>query len=258
MLLAIDCGNTNVVFSVFDSDTLIVKWRSSTNADKTSDDYSIWLEQLLQREKIQLNDINYVIISSVVPNKNETLRRLCISLFKIEPSFIGSSEINTNLSIQINNPNELGADRVVNAVAAHHDYGGPLIIIDFGTATTFDIIDTEGSYIGGVITPGINLSLDALHQSTALLPRISLRKPVNKSILGKSTVEAMNSGIYWGYVGLIEGIVNKIKKDINLDFKIIATGGLAHLFSDTVNHFFHVDDNLTLKGLMIVHKRNIL
>lgn len=258
MLLAIDCGNTNIVFSIFDSSTIIAKWRTSTNTDKTSDDYSIWLEQLLYREKVKLNRINDVIISSVVPSKNETLKRLCIGLFKCDPLFIGGPELNTNLSIHIDNPIELGADRVVNAVAAQDNYGGPLIVIDFGTATTFDILDGEGSYIGGVIAPGINLSLDALHKSTALLPRISLKKPINQSILGKSTVEAMNSGVYWGYVGLIEGIIKKIKKDIDFNFKIIATGGLAHLFTGIVSESFRVDDDLTLKGLMIVHKRNKL
>ena len=257
MLIVIDCGNTNIVFAVYKDKELIGKWRTATNAEKTSDDYSIWLEQILRRDGVELNNINDVIISSVVPNKNEIFKRLCLTLFKLEPSFIGDSNVKTDLMVLIDNPSELGADRVVNAIAAYNDYPGPIIIVDFGTATTFDIIDNTGSYLGGVIAPGINLSLDALHMSTALLPRISMKTPKSKSIIGKSTISAMNAGIYWGYIGLIEGIINKIREELMYkDFKIIATGGLANFFSKATDLIDKIDDDLTLRGLMIVYQKN--
>ncbi|MCB2108285.1 MAG: type III pantothenate kinase [Rhodobacteraceae bacterium] len=256
MLLAIDCGNTNVVFALYDGDTLVGQWRASTKSERTADEYGVWLTQLLERDGLKPSRVAAAIISSVVPAKNFDLAKLCDNFFGCKARFIGEPGLNLGTEIRIDNPNEVGADRVVNVIAAHATHGGPLIIIDFGTATTFDVVDKAGNYCGGCIAPGINLSMDALHMATALLPRVPVRNPGNAPVVGRSTVAAMNSGVFWGYVGLIEGLVARIKAERGEGMKVIATGGLAPMFADATSVIDGTDSDLTLRGLLAVHNLN--
>ena len=214
MLLAIDCGNTNTGFAVFDNNSCIGKWRTSTNPNRTADEYAVWLTQLLALKSLSLKDINSIIIANVVPETEFNLQYLCEQYFFLQPMIVGDKDLNLGIDIHIDEPSELGADRIVNAVGANDLYEGPLIIIDFGTATTFDITESDGSYAGGLIVPGINLSLEALYNAASRLPRITIEpQPKSKtsnhtySIIGKSTKSAMRSGVFWGYIGLIEGII---------------------------------------------------
>ena len=256
MLMVVDCGNTNIVFALFDNDTLIGKWRTSTNQEKTSDDYVVWLEQIMSRNNINVSYIKGVIISSVVPEKNLIFDSLFNEYLSIKPLIIGQDELETGLLICIENPDELGADRIANSVAAYESYGGSIVIIDFGTATTFDVLDNSGNYCGGIIAPGINLSVDALYRSAALLPKISIKTIKSKNVIGNSTVSAMQSGIYWGYISLVEGLVNRIKQEKKEDFKVIATGGLAELFAESTQVINLTDSDLTIRGLVSIYKRN--
>ena len=209
MLLAIDSGNTNIVFAVFDSDGGVRgEWRSSTDANRTADEFGIWLEQLMKSEGIERADIDAAIIASVVPATLFALKTLCRKYFDCDPQVIREDGIELGLELLVERPDDVGADRLVNAVAAHERYGGPLIVVDFGTATTFDVIDVKGNYVGGVIAPGVSLSLEALHMAAAQLPRVAIKRP--DDVIGTSTVPAMQSGIYWGYVGMIEGLVRRI------------------------------------------------
>lgn len=258
MLLVIDCGNTNIVFAVYNGNDLAGHWRTSTAGEKTSDDYGVWLTQIMQRDGVSNSDITAAIISSVVPNKNRALCRMCEDFFKTTARLIGETDLDLGLKVLLQNPREVGDDRLVNAVAAYESYGGSLIIIDFGTATTFDVIDVEGSYAGGVITPGINLSMEALHMAAALLPKIPVENPGQAPVVGTSTVAAMRSGVFWGYIGLIEGLVARIQAEQNGRHKVIATGGLAPLFAEATNVIEETDDDLTLRGLLAVHQRNPL
>ncbi len=256
MLLAIDCGNTNVVFAVYDGAALLGQWRAATKTDRTSDEYGIWLTQLIERDGIKLTAIRHAIVASVVPGKNFDLKRLCQKYFDIEPKFIGDADVDLGPAPKVDNPKEVGADRVINAVAAHATYGGPLIVIDFGTATTFDVVDASGAYCGGCISPGINLSMEALHMATALLPRLQVRNPGRAPVVGTNTVAQMNSGIFWGYIGLIEGLIARIQAERGGNLKVVATGGLAPLFAEATKVIEHIDPDLTLRGLVAVHKRN--
>ena len=256
MLLAIDCGNTNVVFAVYDGDTLLAQWRAATKTDRTSDEYGIWLTQLVERDGIRLTSITHAIVASVVPGKNFDLKRLCQKYFNVEPKFIGDADVDLGPTPKVDNPKEVGADRVINAVAAHATYGGPLIVIDFGTATTFDVVDDTGAYCGGCISPGINLSMEALHMATALLPRLQVRNPGQAPVVGTNTVAQMNSGVFWGYIGLIEGLIARIKIERGGKLKVVATGGLAPLFAEATKVIEHIDPDLTLRGLVAVHRRN--
>lgn len=254
MLLAIDAGNTNVVFAVHEGGTLLAQWRSATEPNRTADDYMVWLNQLMSRDDIAPGAIDGAIIASVVPQGLYHLKSLCRDYFKCTPLVVGEEGVDLGLEIKMSRPDEVGADRLVNAVAAHHLYGGPLIVVDFGTATTFDVIGKNGSYRGGVIAPGVNLSLDALHAAAAQLPRIGVKRP--DTVIGQGTVSAMQSGIYWGYIGLIESLIARIAGEYGADMKVIATGGLADLFSEGTEAIGEVDPDLTIRGLAEIYRRN--
>lgn len=255
MLLAIDSGNTNIVFAVFDdAGTIRGEWRSSSHAERTADEYGVWLGQLMADAGLTTADIAAAIIASVVPATLFSMKSLCRDYFGCEPLVIGDDGVDLGLEILIDRPEDVGADRLVNAVSAHQQYGGPLIIVDFGTATTFDIIDGAGNYIGGVIAPGVNLSLEALHMAAAQLPRVGIQR--TEKVIGKGTVEAMQSGIYWGYVGLIEGLVKRLEDEHGTGLPVIATGGLAALFSEATDCIKHSDPELTLRGLLAIYQKN--
>jgi type III pantothenate kinase len=254
MLLAIDAGNTNVVFAVWDGEAWRGRWRIATVADRTADEYAVWLLQLMSWEGLAPADIDAAAIACVVPNALYNLRRLCRDRFGVEP-MVTRAELDWGFAIRTDNPREVGADRLVNALAARVRYPRPLAVIDFGTATTFDVVDAAGDYIGGVIAPGINLSLDALHRAAAALPRISISRP--QAVIGRSTVPAMQSGVYWGYVGLIEGIARRIEAELEQALTVIATGGLAPLFMDGTSAIHHLDPDLTLDGLVLLAERNM-
>ncbi len=258
MLLAIDSGNTNIVFAVFAEDgTIRGEWRSSTDTNRTADEFGIWLEQLLKLSNIERAEITSAIIATVVPATLFALKTLCRKYFDAEPLVVGEDNVDLGLEIAIEKPNEAGADRLVNAVAAHQTYGGPLIVIDFGTATTFDVIGESGSYQGGAIAPGINLSMEALHQAAAQLPRIAVSRP--DTVIGKNTVDAMLSGTFWGYVGMIEGLVTRLKQEMSAEaVRVIATGGLAPLFLEHCDVIEAADADLTLRGLMAIYRRNTI
>ncbi len=255
MLLCIDSGNTNIVFAVFDDeDKIRGQWRSSSHSDRTADEFSVWLAQLMDSSKITTADITACIIASVVPATLYSLKSLCRGSFGCEPLVIGEEGVDLSLEVRVERPDDVGADRLVNAVSAHQQYGGPLIIVDFGTATTFDVIGADGSYIGGVIAPGVNLSLEALHMAAAQLPRVGIQR--TPTVTGKGTVEAMQSGIYWGYVGLIEGLVKRLSDEHGNGITVIATGGLAGLFTEATDCIDHSDPDLTLRGLLCVYREN--
>jgi type III pantothenate kinase len=254
MLLAIDSGNTNIVFAVFDGDKRLGEWRAATDAKRTADEYAVWLSQLMKLDGIAPEKIDQAILATVVPEALHSLKTLCRRYFDSEPLVVGEKGVDVGISIKVEAPDEVGADRLVNAASAHERYKGPLIVIDFGTATTFDVVDRDGAYYGGVIAPGINLSLDALHQAAAKLPRIAVERP--EKVIGKRTIPAMRSGIYWGYVGLIEGLVARIKSEFGAEMTVIATGGLAPLFADATKAIHHLDPDLTLRGLAQINKRN--
>lgn len=254
MLLVIDSGNTNTVFAVFDGETLRGEWRSSTRADRTADEYGVWLGQLMDLSGMSRTDISAAIVASVVPANVFTLKSLCRRYFSVEPLVVGEPGVNLGLDVLMDRPEEVGADRLVNAVAAHVQYPGPLVVIDFGTATTFDVVAPNGDYLGGCICPGINLSLEALHMAAAQLPRVAIGRP--QAVIGKATVPAMKAGIYWGYVGLIEGLVHRISEEFGAPMTVIATGGLAPLFHEATQAIHHLDQDLTLRGLLEIYRRN--
>ena len=256
MLLAIDSGNTNIVFAVYDrADTLRGSWRASTEAKRTADEYAVWLTQLMALEGLTPADIGGAIIANVVPATMYALETLCARYFDVTPLVIGAPGVDLGIEVRVERPDQVGEDRVVNAVAAHARYGGPLIVIDFGTATTFDVIGEDGAYEGGVIAPGINLSLEALDRAAAKLPRIAIKEPPQR-VIGQATVPAMESGAYWGYVGLIEGLVTRIKAEDGRALKVVATGGLAPLFARATDCIEEVDLDLTLRGLLAVYRAN--
>lgn len=254
MLLAIDSGNTNTVFAVYDGETRRGEWRASSDAKRTADEYGVWLTHLMALEKLARGDIGAAIIATVVPETLFSLKTLCRRYFNCDPLVIGEPNVDIGVRILVDYPEDVGADRLVNAVAAHSRYGGPLVVIDFGTATTFDVVDSAGNYYGGVIAPGINLSLDALHRAAAKLPRIAVQRP--GQVIGKRTTQAMMSGIYWGNVGLIEGLVARIEREFGARLTVVATGGLAPLFADATKVIQHLDPDLTLRGLAEIHRRN--
>ncbi len=255
MLLAIDCGNTNIVFAVFDDKGEVRgEWRSSTDPNRTADEFGIWLEQLMQLEGVGRDDIDAAILATVVPAGLFSLKTLCRNYFGCDPLVVGEDGVELGLKILVERPDDVGADRLVNAVAAHEKYGGPLIVVDFGTATTFDVVDKDGNYVGGVIAPGVNLSLEALHGAAAQLPRVAVSRP--EQVIGKATVPAMQSGIFWGYVSLIEGLVGRIGKETGVEMRVVATGGLAPLFAESVSCIEASDPDLTLHGLLAIHRLN--
>lgn len=254
MLLAIDAGNTNIVFAVHDGKEVRAQFRAVTKDNRTADEYYVWLAQLMQLEGIEPKEISAAIISSVVPPALFNLRRLCAKYFNQSAIVIGEPEVDLGLAINTDRPRAVGADRIVNAVAAYKDYGGNLIVIDFGTATTFDIVGSGGSYEGGVIAPGVNLSMEALHLAAAQLPRIAVERP--QSVIGRDTIPAMQSGIFWGYIALVEGLVARIKTEYGMPMKVIGTGGLAHLFRHSTTTIEFVDHDLTIRGLNYIYQRN--
>ena len=256
MLLVIDAGNTNTVFAVFAGEELCGQWRMATDSRRTADEYAVWLLQLMQLGGLKRENIDAAILSSVVPQVNFALKMLARHYFATELLIVGEPQVILGTQAKIDRPREVGADRLVNAVAAWHKYHKSCIIIDFGTATTFDVVDTEGNYIGGVIAPGINLSLHALHQAAARLPTIAIEKP--PAVIGKDTVLAMQSGIYFGYTGLIEGIVKRIKEEYSAISLVIATGGLAPLFARGSSTIDVLENDLIIQGLKIIYGRNLV
>ena len=264
MLLVIDCGNTNTGFAVYKECQCMGSWRTSTNVNRTADEYAVWLSQLLALKGLKIENIKGIIIANVVPEITFNLVTLCERYFEIRPMIVGDPEVDLGIDIDIHDPKEVGADRIVNAVGALDRYQGPMIIVDFGTATTFDVVDFDGTYRGGVIAPGINLSLEALYNAAARLPRISIVEPKNntsrvkiENVIGKSTKSAMHSGIFWGYIGLLEGIVMRIKQEFAKPMNVIATGGLANIFFEKTDSIDHLDEDITNAGLVLIYKRNI-
>ncbi len=253
MLLVIDAGNTNIVFAVHDGQGWRGIWRIATDPQRTSDEYAVWLLALLGFAGLKPADIGRAVIGTVVPAALYHLRRLCRDWFSAEP-LVARSSLDWGFRIDVEAPAEVGADRLLNALAAYHIYHQPLVVIDFGTATTFDVVAADGAYQGGVIAPGINLSIEALHQAAARLPRIGIGRP--QAVIGRDTVSAMQSGIFWGYVGLIEGLVARIAREFDQTLRVIATGGLAPLFSEGTTIFDRIEPDLTLDGLRMLADRN--
>jgi type III pantothenate kinase len=257
MLLAIDAGNTNVVCAVLDGREIRARWRIATDARRTADEYAVWLHQLMALEGIDRTAIEAVIIATVVPRALHNLQVLASKYFGKEALIAGRPPVEFGVAIDVAEPESVGADRVVNAIAAHAAHPGDLIVIDFGTATTFDVVDFTGTYKGGVICPGINLSLDALVAAAAKLPRIAIEAPPpGSTIIGHTTEEAMHSGIYWGYIAMMEGMVARITREIGRATKVIATGGLATLFDEHSDIFDAIEPDLTISGLAILYERS--
>ena len=256
MLLAIDVGNTNIVFGVYKGNRLLYDWRIATDKNKTSDEYGLLFEQIFRYNSMSSDDVDDVIISSVVPTLMHTLSAMSVKYFNKEPFVVGPG-IRTGMNIKYENPRELGADRIVNAVAAYEKYGGPLIIVDFGTAITFCAISKEGDYLGGVIAPGIKISSEALFLQTAKLPKVELVKP--KNVIGKNTVNSIQSGLVNGYIGLVDYIIEKMieeMKDEGEVKNVIGTGGFATLIGSESKYINKIDKMLTLEGLRIIYERN--
>ncbi len=253
MLLAIEQGNTNTLFAVHDGESWIAQWRTATEASRTADEYAVWLTQLLSMRGIDLAALTGCIISSVVPQSIFNLRNLSRRYLAVEPLVIGDN-VELGIPVRITKPSEAGADRLVNAIGAHLAYPGDLIVIDSGTATTFDVIAADGAFEGGVIAPGINLSLQALHEAAAMLPRIAIQKP--DRVIGKDTVSNMQSGVFWGYVGLIEGMVSRIKAEWGKPMTVVGTGGVASLFEGATPAIDRFDPDLTIRGLLEIWRRN--
>jgi type III pantothenate kinase len=253
MLLAIDAGNTNTVFAVHDGTRWRAQWRTSTSAERTADEYVAWLNQLMALSNLALDNVEDCIISTVVPQSLFNLRTLCKRYFHIEPLVIGEG-VDLGIRIAMERPGEVGADRLVNAVGAHCHYTGALLVIDSGTATTFDVVDADGTYQGGIIAPGIHLSLEALHRAAAKLPRVAVARP--ERVVGKNTVTAMQAGVFWGYVGLIEGVVARVKGEYGQPMKVVATGGVTAIFQGATESIDHFDSEVTIRGLYEIYLRN--
>jgi type III pantothenate kinase len=254
MLLAINANNTNTVFAVFDGDRLLGQWRASTDARRTADEYAVWLTQLMTFDGLQRSDIDGSILSSVVPATIFNLKMLCRRYFGCEPLVIGEPGCDLGITIRMDRPEDVGADRLANAVGGKARHKTPLIIVDLGTATTFDVLDAAGDYCGGAIAPGINLSLRALEMAAAKLPHVAIEKA--EQVIGKNTVAAMQSGLFWGYVGLIEGLVARIRAEFGAPMSVVATGGLVPLFAGASEVIEAVDPDLTLWGLSMIYYRN--
>ena len=262
MLLVVDVGNTNTVLGVFEPKSvgqsrprkLIAHWRVSTNKSQTVDEYGVLFRNLFAMNGIEVGAVQGIVISSVVPPLDSTLREVCERYFRLKPLFIEPG-VKTGMPVHYDNPAEVGADRIVNGVAAFEKFGGPCIVVDFGTATTFDVVSAKGEYLGGVITPGIGISADALFERTARLPRVDIRKP--PSMIATNTVNSLQAGLYYGYLGLIDGILERLIAELGDDVKVVATGGLATLMGGGSKYIREVDDLLTLEGLRIIYERNL-
>lgn len=255
MLLAIDAGNTNTVFAVFDGDQMLCQVRCSTYGPRTSEEYFVWLTRLMEFHGVKLDDIDASIIASVVPQTIFNLKRLCREYFQSDPFVVGEPNCALPVKIKVKREREVGADRLVNTVGAYHTYGPNLVVVDFGTATTFDVVDFEGAYAGGLIVPGVNLSLKALHEAAAKLPNVDVAKP--QKVVGDDTISCIQSGVYWGYVSLIEGVCKRISAELETDMKVVATGGLSALFATGTEAIHHVDGDVTTRGLVRIYKENI-
>lgn len=255
MLLAIDAGNTNIVFALVKDGEIRARWRIATDPRRTADEYAVWLRQLLELEGFGMNDVSDVIISTVVPRALHNLEVLASKYFGSEAIVAGRGAASWGITLDVEEPGSVGADRVLNAIAAHSLHEGDLIVIDFGTATTFDVVDYTGAYKGGIITPGINLSLDALVSAAAMLPRIAIDAPESRRVIGRTTEDQMLIGVFWGYVAMIEGLVQRIKAEVGRPVKVVATGGLAVLFDDHTDLFDAIDGDLTISGLWLLYTR---
>lgn len=255
MLLAVDVGNTNVVFALYEGREIKARWRIATDPRRTGDEYAVWLLQLLAIEGVDRSAIRQIILGSVVPRAIHNLTVLGEKYFGLTPLIAGEGAAQWGIAVDVDEPRSLGADRALNAIAAHAKYEGDLIVVDFGTATTFDAVDFNGAYKGGIIAPGINLSLDALVGNTAKLPRIAIRAPESDSVIGRNTEDQMLIGVYWGYVALMEGLIARMRTEIGRPARVIATGGLAILFDEHTGIFDAVDTDLTLDGLAILAER---
>lgn len=253
MLLAIEQGNTNTLFAVHDGADWIAQWRTATQSTRTGDEYAVWLYQLLAMAGLRLDMFDACIISSVVPQSVFNLRNLARRYLKVEPLVIGENA-ELGIPVRLEKPSEAGADRLVNAIGAHVVYPGDLIVIDSGTATTFDVIAADGGFEGGVIAPGINLSMEALHAAAAKLPRVAIRRP--EKTIGRDTVGAMQAGVFWGYIALIEGLIARIRAEWGRPMTVIATGGVASLFQGATESIDHFDSDLTIRGMLEIHRRN--
>ncbi len=255
MLLAIEQGNTNTLFAVHDGEAWIAQWRAATEASRTADEYAVWLSQLLAMAGLSLSELDACIISSVVPQSLFNLRNLARRYLHADPFVIGEN-VELGIDIHIPKPSEAGADRLVNAIGAHAAYKGDLLVIDSGTATTFDVVSADGAFEGGVIAPGINLSMQALHDAAAQLPRVAIRRPAGNRVVGIDTVGAMQSGVFWGYISMIEGLVGRIKGEWSKPMTVIGTGGIASLFERQTSAIDHFDHDLTIRGLLEIYRRN--
>ena len=253
MLLAIEQGNTNTLFAVHDGSDWVAQWRTATQSNRTADEYAAWLFQLLALTGLKFEMLDACIISSVVPQSVFNLRNLARRYLKVEPLVIGEN-VELGIPVRLEKPSEAGADRLVNAIGAHAVFTGDLIVIDSGTATTFDIVAADGGFEGGVIAPGINLSMEALHAAAAKLPRVAIRRPAKT--IGRDTVGAMQAGVFWGYIALIEGLIARIKAEWGRPMTVVATGGVASLFQGATDAIDHCDSDLTIRGLLEIHRRN--
>jgi type III pantothenate kinase len=253
MILAIDAGNTNLVFALVDGGETKARWRIATDARRTADQYAVWLHQLLELEGFSRDDVEGVIIGTVVPRALHNVEVLSEKYFRKTPLVAGQGAAAWPLQLDVDEPQNVGADRALNAIAAHAKYPGELLVIDFGTATTFDVISATGAYSGGIIAPGINLSLDALVNAAAKLPRIAIEAPEGKTVIGRTTHSQMLIGIYWGYVAMLEGLTERIKNELARPVTVIATGGLATLFDKHTNVFDAIEPDLTIQGLSLLY-----
>lgn len=253
MLLAIDCGNTNTVFSIWDGAKFLATWRIATDHRRTADEYFVWLTSLMTLMGTKAK-ITEAIISSTVPRVVFNLRVLCDRYFNCRPLVVGKPETRLPVAPRVDQGTTVGPDRLVNTVAGFDRHGGDLIVVDFGTATTFDVVDSDGAYIGGVIAPGVNLSLEALHMAAAALPHVDVARPAKA--IGTNTVACMQSGVYWGYIGLVEVIVREVRRERDRPMKVIATGGLASLFAQGTELFHSIEDDLTMHGLVLINAFN--
>src|SRR3954453_14003514 len=253
MLLAIDAGNTNLVFALVDGGEIKARWRIATDPRRTADQYAVWLHQLLELEGFSKGDVDAVIIGTVVPRALHNLEVLSAKYFGVQPMIAGQGRAAWPIVLDVDEPKSVGADRALNAIAAHAKHKGALRVIDFGTATTFDVVDNEGAYKGGIIAPGINLSIDALVNAAAMLPRVAIEAPADTSVIGRTTESQMIIGIYWGYVAMIEGLTERLKREIGRPVTVIATGGLASLFDKHTDVFDAIEPDLTIRGLSLLY-----